>query len=401
MDKEIFIKDFFYDLPQERIALFPLPERDQSKLLVYNSGSITHSHFNKITEFLPSKSTLFFNNTKVIPARIHFQKSTGAIIEIFLLHPVLPSPVVLKAMEAQRTCSWECTIGNLKRWNTETPLIKTIDNITFKAHLRDREKGIVEFSWTPEELSFAEVVLRAGITPLPPYLKREAEESDKERYQTVYSHFHGAVAAPTAGLHFTDRILDQLKAEKHKTEFLTLHVSAGTFQPVKVENATNHVMHGEQILISKQNIEAMLDADRIVAVGTTSMRTLESLYWYSTKLANDPQAEFTISQHDPYLSHPQLSKKEALTLVLNKMNATGQDILMGETSVYILPGYDFKMVDVLITNFHQPGSTLILLIAAFIGEDWRKVYQQALDNNYRFLSYGDSSLLSRQENTIG
>jgi S-adenosylmethionine:tRNA ribosyltransferase-isomerase len=259
----------------------------------------------------------------------------------------------------------------------------------------------VEFSWTPEDLSFAEVVLRAGITPLPPYLKREAEESDKERYQTVYSHFHGAVAAPTAGLHFTDRILEQLKAEKHKTEFLTLHVSAGTFQPVKAENAADHVMHGEQILISKQNIEAMLDANRIVAVGTTSMRTLESLYWYCTKLVKDPHAEFTISQHDPYVDHPKLSKKEALTLALDKMKATGQDILMGETSVYILPGYDFKMVDALITNFHQPGSTLILLIAAFIGEDWKKVYQQALDNNYRFLSYGDSSLLFRQQNTIG
>jgi S-adenosylmethionine:tRNA ribosyltransferase-isomerase len=397
------INEYKYNLPQERIALYPLAERDQSKLLVYRDNEITHSHFHQLDQFLPENSILFFNDTKVIPARLLFQKDTGAEIEIFLLNPVSPSPIVAIAMEAHGSAQWHVVVGNTKRWTEGKSLVKKIGDITFTANYIDREKSIVQFNWTPDHFTFAEIVSKAGATPLPPYLKREVEASDRERYQTIYSKKEGAVAAPTAGLHFTDRVFAKLKTKNITTDFLTLHVSAGTFQPVKTQDATEHIMHSEQVVISKTNLENLINGDRkIIAVGTTSLRTLESLYWYGVKLRSNPEAEFTISQEEPHVDifqnkNQNLSRKESFQNALQKMNRDGADLLLGETSIYIMPGYRFRTVDALITNFHQPGSTLMLLVAAFIRDDWKRVYQQALENEYRFLSYGDSSLLFRKD----
>jgi len=393
MEKEIPIKDYWYNLPPDRIALYPLEERDQSKLLVYRHGQIEHSSFKHLTSYLPDNSSLFFNNTRVIPARIHFQKETGAIIELFLLNPISPSTLVQQAMEAKHSCRWICTIGNLKKWIDDTTLIRDIDGIILRANLLNRQTGEVEFTWDPAELSFAQLINKVGVTPLPPYLKRDAEESDRIRYQTVYSNQDGAVAAPTAGLHFTETTFKALKAKGHTIEFLTLHVSAGTFQPVKVENAVNHPMHAEQVVVTDENLEALINARFVIAVGTTSMRTIESLYWYGIKVLHDSTAAFTISQFDPYRTSTKISAKEALKAVRDKMKRENLAAIAGETSIMIMPGYNFKIVQGLITNFHQPASTLMLLVAAFIGEDWKRIYQEALQNNYRFLSYGDSSLL--------
>jgi len=397
MEQELNINDFTYDLPADRIALHPLAQRDSSKLLVYQQGEISHQNFNNLIDFLPENATLFFNDTKVIPARLHFQKDTGAEIEIFLLHPVVPSTLLVEAMLATSTCSWQCTIGNLKRWTEGLVLTKQLDSITLEASLTNREAGVVTFRWNGGH-SFAEIINRSGETPLPPYLKRKAEASDRNRYQTVYAQFEGAVAAPTAGLHFTPEVLRALKSKNIKTDFLTLHVSAGTFQPVKVQNAHNHVMHQEQILISRKNIENLLGETKIIVpVGTTSMRTLESLYWYGVKLNTSPDAEFRITQHDPYSKQQLLSKDEALQAVLDLMIRKQCDVLTGETSIFIKPGYTFRICNALITNFHQPASTLILLVAAFVGTDWKRIYEGALQNNYRFLSYGDSSLLFHKQ----
>ncbi len=395
MDQSILMKDFWYDLPPERIAQYPLTERDQSRLLVFKNGVIEHKLFTQVTEFLPAQSTLFFNDTRVIPARLFFQKETGAIIEIFLLNPISPSSLVQQAMETTAGSQWQCTIGNLKRWPEKTTLTNQSAGLTIQASLINREQGIVEFLWQPDSKTFAEVISQIGVTPLPPYLNRKAERGDQDTYQTVYSHHEGAVAAPTAGLHFTSRMLDELKSKGHSIEFLTLHVSAGTFQPVKVENAADHTMHKEQIIITKNNIEALLSAKSIMAVGTTSLRTLESLYWYGVKLMQRKDLSFQIFQEDPYRLPTHYTKQQALERVLQVMEANDADHLTGETSIFIMPGYSLKLVDGLITNFHQPGSTLILLVAAFVGPDWRKIYQQALEKNYRFLSYGDSSLLFR------
>lgn len=395
MDQSNLMKDFWYDLPPERIAQFPLAERDQSRLLVFKNGVIEHKLFTQVTEFLPAQTTLFFNDTRVIPARLFFQKETGAIIEIFLLNPISPSSLVQQAMETTAGSQWQCTIGNLKRWPEKTTLTNQSAGLTIQASLINREHGIVEFSWQPDSKTFAEAISHIGVTPLPPYLNRKAERGDQDTYQTVYSHHEGAVAAPTAGLHFTSRMLDELKSKGHSIEFLTLHVSAGTFQPVKVENAADHKMHKEQIIITKKNIEALLSAKCIMAVGTTSLRTLESLYWYGVKLMQRTDLSFQIFQEDPYRLPTHYTKQQALERVLQGMEANDIDHLTGETSIFIMPGYSLKVVDGLITNFHQPGSTLILLVAAFVGPDWRKIYQQALENNYRFLSYGDSSLLFR------
>lgn len=390
---QININEFKYSLPADRIAAYPLDIRDQSKLLVYDHGEVMHKQFYSIADYLPANSLLFFNDTKVIPARMHFQKGTGAEIEIFLLNPALPSNLVLEAMQAEHVCTWKCTIGNLKRWSAGDPLIKNFRGITVEATLQNREEGLVEFKWNTGH-TFAEVVGLTGETPLPPYIKRKAEESDRERYQTIYSHYDGAVAAPTAGLHFTPGVFESLKKKNIQTDFVTLHVSAGTFQPIKVENAAEHTMHNEQVVVSLKNIENLLQNRYIVPVGTTSMRTIESLYWYGVKLLNDPNTTFSINQHDPYQVQRTLpSRMEALTAIKAYMNNHGKNSITGETSIYILPGYTFRVCQALITNFHQPGSTLILLVAAFIGEDWKKVYEVALQHKYRFLSYGDSSLL--------
>lgn len=395
METLIATKDYEYDLPPAQIALYPLAERDQSKLLVYKQGTIGHHQFNQVADFLPEASTLFFNDTKVIPARLFFQKDTGATIEIFLLNPADSTLLVQQAMVTTMSSQWICAIGNLKRWPDSVMLTKEENGVNLTAKIIDRTKSIIEFSWQPQSKSFAEIITIMGLTPLPPYLNRKAEASDRSTYQTVYSHHDGAVAAPTAGLHFTDRILKELTSQGHLIQFLTLHVSAGTFQPIKVKNALNHVMHNEQVVVTKKNIEAVLSAKSVVAVGTTSMRTLESLYWYGVKLMADSDADFYIEQSDPYKLPQDVDLKSAFNKVLNHLTRKGIEVLTGQTSIYIVPGYSFKVVDALLTNFHQPGSTLILLIAAFVGADWKTIYGEALKNKYRFLSYGDSSLLSK------
>lgn len=385
-------EDYSYPLSPERIAVYPLEARDQSKLLVYHNGSITHERFNSLAANLPEHAFLFFNDTKVIPARLHFTKGTGAEIEIFLLNPITPSTLMVQAMQAQHGCTWKCAIGNLKRWKEGTVLAKSMNEIDLEARLQDRAEGIVEFRWNTSH-SFAEIINLSGETPLPPYINRKLENADRERYQTIYSHHEGAVAAPTAGLHFTPRVFDSLKEKNIQTDFLTLHVSAGTFQPIKVKNAAEHTMHNEQLVVKKENVENLLRNSFVVPVGTTSMRTIESIYWYGVKLLSSPDISFKIDQGDPYATGSFPSKEESLSAVLDYMNVNRVDEITGETSIYIVPGYKFRICKALITNFHQPGSTLILLVAAFIGENWKKVYQSALDNNYRFLSYGDSSLL--------
>jgi S-adenosylmethionine:tRNA ribosyltransferase-isomerase len=387
------ISDYSYHLPQERIASFPLGQRDASKLLVYKHGQIEHHTFNEIVKFLPPGAFLFFNNTKVIPARIQFRKDTGAEIEVFLLTPIKPSNILTIAMTAKKSCSWQCTIGNLKRWKDGTALQRAWNDNTLTAKIIDRENGIVEFDWTGQQ-SFAEILEELGRVPLPPYLNRQADTNDKTRYQTVYSRHEGAVAAPTAGLHFTDATFQEMKRANVGFDFLTLHVSAGTFQPVKNEDANDHTMHDEQVVISRTNLENILANDFIVAVGTTSMRTLESLYWYGVKLIEDSRTEFVITQTDAYETRSRLPDvKSAIRKVLEFLKENNLETLVGRTAIYIKPGYDFMVCKSLITNFHQPGSTLILLVAAFVGNDWKKIYDEALSNDYRFLSYGDSSLL--------
>lgn len=389
----INIRDFNYDLPADRIANHPLRNRDESKLLVYKGGEIRHEMFKKLPYELPSNTLLFFNDTKVIPARIHFQKDTGAEIQIFLLTPVKPSNLMAEVMATTRRCTWSCTIGNLKRWKDDQILTKEENGISLSAKLVDRNVGLVEFQWTTGK-NFAEVIPEVGVTPLPPYIKREASAEDIDRYQTVYSHYEGAVAAPTAGLHFTDNILAELGNRGIEKDFLTLHVSAGTFQPVKTENALEHVMHQEQVVVTRKSVERILKGDKfIVAVGTTSMRTLESLYWFGVKLLEESDAEFNVTQHDPYQKRELPLREQSLKAILNYMSKHGITVITGRTSIFIHPGYEFRICDGIITNFHQPGSTLILLVAALIGKDWERVYQEALQRDYRFLSYGDSSLL--------
>jgi S-adenosylmethionine:tRNA ribosyltransferase-isomerase len=389
----INIQDYTYILPAEKIAATPLAVRDASKLLVYKQGNITHAAFNELADFLPENAFLFFNDTKVIPARLLFKKDTGADIEIFLLNPVAPSTIMAEVMTAKGKCTWHCTIGNLKRWKNGQPLIKEINGGELTALLINRSEGLIELRWSSNH-TFAEVVTLAGITPLPPYIKREASAEDINRYQTVYSHYEGAVAAPTAGLHFTDNVFESLQQKGIGKDFVTLHVSAGTFQPVKAENALEHTMHHEQVVITRSTIENLMDTEKfVVAVGTTSMRTLESLYWFGVKLLADPNAEFSISQTDPYQNKNLPSSFAALKAVAKHLDKHRLTNLIGVTSIFIYPGYSFQLCKGLITNFHLPASTLMLLVAAFVGDDWKKIYGEALDNHYRFLSYGDSSLL--------
>lgn len=393
MREFIHIQDYTYHLPEDRIAFQPLAQRDESKLLVYKEGKIEHSNFKRLADFLPEKSLLIFNDTKVIPARLHFQKNSGAEIEIFLLNPVAPGKLLATAMLAKNTCSWQCTIGNLKRWKDGQILSKKIGNTNLTASFTNRSESIVEFTW-PGDQTFSGIITGAGTTPLPPYIKRAAEKNDTTRYQTIYSHHEGAVAAPTAGLHFTEKVFESLRNRGIEHDFVTLHVSAGTFQPVKAENALEHIMHYEQVTINRQTLDNLVNSQRmIIGVGTTSMRTLESVYWFGIKLLRNPEAEFNITQHDPYELPGSISTIDALKAVTAYMDSKELKSLTGTTSIFIYPGYPFRICRGLITNFHQPGSTLMLLVAAFIGKSWKEVYSQALAQGYRFLSYGDSSLL--------
>jgi S-adenosylmethionine:tRNA ribosyltransferase-isomerase len=425
--QNIKLSDYTYNLPDERIAKFPLPKRDESKLQVYQKGNITHSVFKNITEYLPKNSLLVFNNTKVIPARIHFQKSTGAIIQIFLLHPVLPTPVINLAMDVTDSCVWECMIGNRKRWKKGDILSQILmvdgQEVEVQAEIFDEEKNYVQLSWTysltpspspmemgeflrvespplhgrgagGEAIPFVTLIQALGTIPLPPYLNREAEASDTETYQTVYSEKKGAVAAPTAGLHFTLEVLQNLEKQDIKHDFLTLHVGAGTFQPIKVENIVEHKMHNEQVVFTKATIENLLEnIGNTIPVGTTSMRTLESIYWFGVKFLKGDNLPFLIEKLYPYQHDNLPTTEESLKAILQKMDEENTEEITAETEIFIFPGYQFKICKGIITNYHQPESTLILLIAALIGEDWRKVYHEAMTNDYRFLSYGDSSLL--------
>ena len=380
-----------YDLPDERIAKYPLAKRDQSKLLYYQNGELIDRTFSELPTLIDSTYSLFFNNTKVIPARLFFNKTTGALIELFLLEPVSPSPVVSQAMESTDAVIWQCMVGNYKKWKNDTSLILDLDGVALQASIHNRAEMLIQFEWNSDH-SFAEIVEMAGKVPLPPYLNREAEDADQERYQTVYSEHKGAVAAPTAGLHFTAPILEKLSKSGVKQSFLTLHVSAGTFQPLKVDNPIEHPMHSEQMVIAKQAIHDVLSSEKVIAVGTTSMRTLESLYWFGVRLLNGNHV-FSIEKLEIYQTGDLPNRKEAFQAILDFMDNKQLDFLHGATEIFIMGDYSFKVCDGLITNFHQPGSTLLMLINSFLKGDWKKVYDHALQNDYRFLSYGDSSLL--------
>lgn len=397
--QSIDLKEYEYTLPEERIAKHPLEKRDHSKLLEYKNGVLHHRHFFDLPTLLDSDSLLVYNNTKVIPARLIFQRQTGARIEVFLLQPVAPSRVMSQIMASKKPVVWETMIGNVKKWKEGEELQGTVTvanrQVILTARLLNRVLKQVEFSWSDEEIAFVDLVEACGETPLPPYLNRKAEEEDKSRYQTVYSEKEGAVAAPTAGLHFTEEIFSGLRKKGIQEAALTLHVSAGTFQPIKVDTVEEHTMHSEQMEITLETIEKLLKHEgKIVAVGTTSVRTLESMYWFGVQLLENRGGIFQIEKLAPYTRRETLpTRKEALEAIVKEMNAKSVDSLLGTTEIFLFPGYQFQLVDGLITNFHQPGSTLVLLIAALLGKDWKMVYQEALANNYRFLSYGDSSLL--------
>ena len=399
--EQIRIEEFNYPLPDERIAKFPLTKRDESKLLVYRNGKIDEAVFKQLSDYLPQGSMLVYNNTRVIQARMLFQKETGAQIEVFCLEPVIPHDYALVFQQTE-SCSWLCLVGNLKKWK-EGALHKTIrmgDKEVVLSAERIKTTGdshLVRFSWNNPQVTFAELLDAAGILPIPPYLHRETRESDLQTYQTVYSKIKGSVAAPTAGLHFTPEVLAGLDAKGFTREEVTLHVGAGTFKPVKSEVIGDHEMHTEFISVRRSAIENIrTNLGRIIAVGTTSVRTLESLYYMGRTLVNNPDAtpeELVVTQWTPYHDTEEVTAHEALTALLDYLDRNQTDTLLSATQIMIAPGYEFKIVKGIITNFHQPKSTLLLLISAFVNGNWKSIYNYALDNDFRFLSYGDSSLL--------
>jgi S-adenosylmethionine:tRNA ribosyltransferase-isomerase len=412
--KHIKISDYNYPLPDERIAKFPVPQRDHSKLLLYNHGEVSEDVFYNLLKYLPKSSLMIFNNTKVIQARMHYRKETGALIEIFLLEPVCPADYE-SMFQSTGHCTWICMIGNLKKW--KDGLLKrdfTIKGqqftLTVNKQNHDMQSAIsittpnasnfVDFSWDNTNVTFAEILESIGELPIPPYLNRETQESDKTTYQTVYSKVKGSVAAPTAGLHFTDEVLAKLDEHGIDREELTLHVGAGTFKPVKSKEIEGHEMHTEYICVHRQTLEKLIKHHgEAIAVGTTSVRTLESLYYIGVKLLSNPDAseeELHVNQWEPYeiaADAPQLSSVDAIRQVLDYLDRNHLQALHTSTQIIIAPGYKYKIVKMLITNFHQPQSTLLLLVSAFVNGDWRKIYDYALAHNFRFLSYGDSSLL--------
>lgn len=401
----LVVKEFDYDLPSERIAVYPMEKRDSSKLLVYKKGCITDAIYRQVDEFLTAGSLMVFNNTRVIQARLHFKTATGATVEIFCLEPQDKHVEVNQAMQTTGKIRWQCLVGELKKW--KEPVIQLripgedAEILLSAVRLeKDGDTFVIEFSWTPDYFSFAEILEKAGRIPLPPYIKRELNEDDKQRYQTIYALHEGSVAAPTAGLHYTPAIFEKLNRKPIDIDYLTLHIGAGTFKPVKSETIEGHEMHSEQLLVEKNFIEKLIGhlEQGIIAVGTTSLRTLESLYWLGLRIHDglfDENEEIAVKQWDPYLLDDHLEPLEALRAVLSFLEKKGQHTMLTRTQVLIVPGYKWKVVNILATNFHQPKSTLVMLVAAFIGEDWKKVYRHALENNYRFLSYGDGSLLFR------
>ena len=403
--QDIEIDDYAYELPDERIAKFPVTPRDSSRLLVYDNGVQGSYRFADLPGLLPDDVMLVFNNTRVIQARLRFRKETGALIEVFCLEPLLPADYAL-SLQSTATCRWLCLIGNARKWKSGE-LALTFEHEQRPLTLRARKGQAhgdgyeIEFAWDDASVTFGELLDTLGELPIPPYLNRKTEESDKTTYQTVYSKVEGSVAAPTAGLHFTPAVLAALQARAIPCEELTLHVGAGTFKPVKSETIEGHEMHTEYISVSRALIETLRDTTRrVVAVGTTSVRTLESLYYIGLTLSQHPDAtaeELRVRQWQPYEEEARLSRSEAMQQIAAYLDRTGADRLVSATRIIIAPGYHFKVVDGIITNFHQPRSTLLLLVSAFVGGDWRAIYDYALAHDYRFLSYGDSSLLWRRE----
>jgi S-adenosylmethionine:tRNA ribosyltransferase-isomerase len=401
MIEGINIKEYDYDLPEERIAQFPLKDRASAKLLVYKQGNISESIFEKITEFIPSDSFLIFNNTKVINARIFFKKETGAKIEIFCLEPV--EKRIEKAFASTDECDWNCMVGNASKWRNEVLQksfsIDSKPGKLFAEKIRCTDDGfVIKFTWDGN-YSFSDVLIAVGSTPLPPYIKRLAVESDSDRYQTVFADVEGSVAAPTAGLHFTDNVLKDLNAHNITYGFLTLNVGAGTFKPMKTENVFEHKMHEESFNVNNSFLNSLLNSieNNKVAVGTTSVRTLESLYWLGVLPEKISKGNFVIGQWEvyDYKNEDLPDTKTAIENLILYLENNGIDTIEGTTSLMIVPGYKFKLVDVIITNFHLPSSTLLLLVSAYLGDNWKRVYDYALKNDFRFLSYGDSSILIR------
>lgn len=400
--RDLSISRFTYDLPDSRIARYPLPDRDASKLLVYRDGNISEDHYRNIASLLPEGALMVFNDTKVIEARLLFRKETGGQVEIFCLEPQDAEPS--GAMMQEGSATWKCLVGGAGKWK-QGALAREWTEGQKPLRLEAEKVGVVpdgflvRFSWKPEDLSFAEVLHRAGLVPLPPYLQRESEAMDTERYQTVYAKYEGSVAAPTAGLHFTRHTLDALRARGITTDFVTLHVGAGTFKPVKAEKMEEHVMHAEWIDVTRAFVEELSGAaGPVIPVGTTALRTLESLYWMGVKVMHSKARrleDLAVNQWEPYddASSPLPDRKEALTVLAAWLQRHGMPRLVTQTQLLIAPGYRPRVAEALVTNFHQPGSTLLLLVAALIGEDWKKVYQYALDHDFRFLSYGDGSLV--------
>jgi S-adenosylmethionine:tRNA ribosyltransferase-isomerase len=398
--RSIDIRDYDYDLPAERIAQYPLNERDGSKLLVHKNNCISEDKFFNIENHLPAGSLLVFNNTRVIRARLLFQKDSGALIEILCLEPLLPSDYS-RSFGSVGEVQWSCIVGNLKKW--KRGILKTTFEYEGKNHILNAERIApdgdawrIRFSWESREISFADVIEKTGHIPLPPYINRTDEKSDSERYQTVYSKIKGSVAAPTAGLHFTERVISKIRTAGIETAELTLHVGAGTFQPVKAGSVLEHKMHTEHFSVEKKVIELLIKKkNKIIPVGTTSVRTLESLYWLGVKLLNNTSAtvdQLSLGQWEPYRMQEDVSVDESMKALLRYIEERQLEILNASTGIMIIPGYRFRMTSGMVTNFHQPGSTLLLLISAWT-DKWKDLYKYALDNRFRFLSYGDGSLL--------
>lgn len=403
MIPDIRIEDYNYPLQDERIAKYPLAERDSSKLLRYVDGKVDEHIFRDITDFLPDNAIMVFNDTKVVPARLHFVRPTGARIEIFCLQPVDPVEYNL-AFASTQTCTWKCVIGNAKKWKNDTLNLYLPENhggkaaeLNMTADLvsREGETGIVTFHWDGN-LPFSNVLEICGTIPIPPYLNRDSEAIDTERYQTLYARIRGSVAAPTAGLHFTDAVLAKIREKGIDMETVCLHVGAGTFLPVKDSEVAKHPMHREPFVVTKAFLKDLIDSHKkVIAVGTTSVRTLESLYYIGVSCIEKGHPE-DVEQWAPYTREYSYSTEEALRAIVNYLEQTSQDALTAGTRIIIVPGFKFRIVDILVTNFHQPESTLILLVSAFVGGDWKTIYDYALAHNFRFLSYGDSSLLFKR-----
>lgn len=399
--KQIQISDFTYDLPDHRIAKHPLANRDLSKLLIYKKGAISEAIFDRLPAELEEGTTMVFNNTRVIQARLIFYKETGARIEIFCLEPLAPADYNL-AFQACESSSWKCIVGNARKWKSGT--LKMPFLIDGKEYFLSAEKGLrqddaqeVVFSWNHPELCFSDVLEQTGKIPIPPYLNRDTEEVDLLRYQTVYSKLEGSVAAPTAGLHFTNEVFAEIDSKGIKRNELTLHVGAGTFKPVKTESIGEHEMHTEHIQVSAESLQNIVQAEKqIIAVGTTSVRSLESLYWMGVKILEGKENVHLLEQWEAYQLANNYSRQESYQAVYNYMQEKGLALFNAATQIIIAPGYQFRVISGLVTNFHQPQSTLLLLISALVGDNWKKIYAYALENEFRFLSYGDSSLLMKE-----